>query len=103
MLHNPAVDVRRHMYDRVGLFDLDYKISANYDQRLRLLRQQETTVRYIPETLIQMRLEGASNQSLQSILLKSSEDYRIIQRHKLIGFLTLLGKNLSKVRQFRPF
>ncbi|API61214.1 glycosyl transferase [Tardibacter chloracetimidivorans] len=100
---HPTFYVRRQMYDRFGLFDLDYKISADYDQMLRLLRQQETTVRYIPETLIQMRLGGASNQSLQSILLKSSEDYRIIQRHKLIGFLTLLGKNLSKVRQFRPF
>src|SRR3546814_2937114 len=76
----PTFYVRLQMYDRFGLFDLDYKISADYDQMLRLLRQQETTVRYIPETLIQMRLGGASNQSLQSILLKSSEDYRIIQR-----------------------
>lgn len=100
---HPTFYARRGMYERFGLFDLSYKISADYDQMLRLLRYQETTVHYIPETLIQMRLGGASNHSLQSILLKSSEDYRIIQHHKLMGLLTLLGKNLSKVRQFRPF
>src|SRR3546814_17161415 len=80
---HPTFYVRRQMYDRFGLFALDYKISAAYDQMLRLLRQQETTVRYIPETLTKMRFGVASNQSLQSILLTSSEDYRIIQRNKL--------------------
>jgi len=100
---HPTFYVRRHMYERFGSFDLSYKISADYDQMLRLLHQQETVVRYIPEILIQMRLGGASNHSLRSILLKSSEDYRIIRYHNLMGFITLLGKNLSKIQQIRPF
>lgn len=100
---HPTFYARLGMYERFGLFDLNYKISADYDHMLRLLLRQETAVRYIPQTLIRMRLGGASNHSFRSVLLKSSEDYRIIKNHKLRGLVTLLGKNLSKIHQIRPF
>ena len=46
-----------------------------------------------------MRIGGASNNSLSNILKKTFEDFRIIKKNKIGGFLTLLNKNYSKISQ----
>jgi glycosyltransferase len=47
-----------------------------------------------------MRVGGASNKSLRNIIQKSKEDYRVIKKHHLNGFLTLFSKNVQKLNQF---
>ena len=47
-----------------------------------------------------MRVGGASNKNLANIILKSKEDLRAIKKNNAGNFLTLIKKNLSKIRQF---
>ena len=47
-----------------------------------------------------MRIGGVSNNSIKNLFKKSIEDFKIIKKNKIGGFLTLLNKNFSKISQF---
>ena len=47
-----------------------------------------------------MRIGGTSNKSISNLFKKTFEDYKIIKKNKIGGFLTLLNKNFLKIRQF---
>lgn len=97
---HPTLYVRREIYDRLGSFNTDYRIAADYDFMLRLLSQPGVNVAYIPEVLVKMRLGGASNRSLKNVIRKSREDYAALRRNGVGGLGALLWKNLSKLPQF---
>ena len=86
-------------YERLGGFDTSLRIAADYDCMLRFLTRG-VRVAYLPETLVRMRVGGASNRSLKNILRKSAEDYQVMRRHGVGGVGALMWKNLSKVPQF---
>jgi glycosyltransferase len=50
-----------------------------------------------------MDIGGESNKSIKNIFIKSKEDYLAIKRNNIGNFLTILFKNLRKVRQFNKF
>ncbi len=97
---HPTFYVRRSVYERLGLFNTDYRIAADYDCMLRFLGKGHLKVVYIPEVLVKMRLGGISNRSLKNILRKSKEDYRALQENGVGGVGALAWKNLSKLPQF---
>jgi glycosyltransferase len=97
---HPAFFIKRKWYTTHGLFDTRYTISGDYDLMLRFLELPEFRAVYLPQVLVRMSTGGISNRSLSSILKKSMEDLRIIQKHRLGGWGTLLRKNISKIRQF---
>lgn len=97
---HPTFYARRELYERLGSFDLNYRIAADYDCLLRFLGKGNIRCTYIPEVLVHMRLGGISNRSLSNLLRKSCEDYRAIRQNQIDGFSALLLKNLRKVPQF---
>lgn len=97
---HPTLYARRSLYDRIGGFDLRYRIAGDYDLMLRLLMRLSGRVVYLPEVLVRMRVGGVSNQSLRHLLQKSWEDYRILRANAVGGVLALAWKNLSKLPQF---
>jgi glycosyltransferase involved in cell wall biosynthesis len=97
---HPTLYVRRSWYDDNGAFDTRYRIAADYDLMLRLLKSPGGQVVYLPEVLVRMRLGGASNGSLRGVLRKSIEDYRALRSNQVGGVGALVWKNLSKVPQF---
>ena len=97
---HPTFYVRRPVYQRLGLFDTRYRISADYESILRLLMHGGVRPRYLPQVLVRMRLGGASNQSLGSLLRKSREDYAAMRQNGVGGLRALLRKNFIKLPQF---
>lgn len=97
---HPTLYLRREVFDKFGLYDPSYRISADYDAMLRFLVKGNISLAYIPEVLVKMRVGGESNKSLAKILQKSREDYRAIRSYSVGGVGTLALKNLSKVAQF---
>lgn len=97
---HPTLYLRRQVFERYGLYDNSFSISADYDAMLRYLVQGQIKLAYIPEVLVKMRLGGESNRSLERILIKSREDYRAIRKNGVGGIGTLTTKNLSKLGQF---
>lgn len=98
---HPTLYVRRAFYERVGGFDLRYRIAADYHSILRLFSEPDLHPVHLPQVLVRMRTGGASNRSLGNVIRKSREDLDVLRRTGHGGVLTLLRKNLSKVGQLR--
>ncbi len=97
---HPALFLRRSVVEKWGAYDTSYQIAADYDSILRYFGQGKISVRYLPETLVKMRVGGESNRSLERILLKSREDLRALRQNGVGGVPALAWKNLSKLGQF---
>lgn len=59
---HPTFFVRRSVLERYGLYRAEFKIAADYELMLRLLEKHRLHGRYIPRTLVKMRIGGAANQ-----------------------------------------
>jgi glycosyltransferase len=97
---HPTLFIRKKLYIELGLFNTNYKISADYDFILRLINKGNIKISYLPKVLVKMRLGGQSNASFRKIFLKSYEDYLILHRNKSGNIFTLILKNLRKIHQF---
>ena len=98
---HPTLYLRKGIYDNLGGFDLNFKIAADYESILRYFSTPGIRVKFLDEVLVNMKLGGASNRSLQSIFTKTNEDYRALIKNQIPRpMLTLARKNISKLSQF---
>jgi glycosyltransferase len=100
---HPTLYVRREWYSRIGGFDINYRIAADYLSILQLFTQPDFKTVYIPDVLVRMRLGGTSNKSLKAIVKKSKEDWRALRSCHFSVFnasRAIAWKNLSKLSQF---
>ena len=97
---HPAVFIKSSILKKIGRYNLNYKISSDYDFLIRILSNESIKKYYLPKTLIKMRIGGKSNNSLKNLINKSLEDYEIIKKNNIGGIFTLFRKNYSKIRQF---
>ncbi|MGM0377550.1 MAG: glycosyltransferase family 2 protein [Bacteroidota bacterium] len=97
---HPTVYVDRRFFQKVGHYNLDFRISADYEWLLRALSRPTIRVEYLPEVMVRMRLGGLSNGSLKNLVVKSVEDFRALRENEVGGVATLFLKNASKVSQF---
>jgi glycosyltransferase involved in cell wall biosynthesis len=71
---HPTFFVRRAAYGKYGFFNLSLGTSADYELMLRFLLRHRITIRYIPETLVKMRVGGKSNASIANRLRANRMD-----------------------------
>lgn len=70
---HPSLFVRSKVYKEVGLFDLQYKLAADYELMLRMFKKHNFKSKYLNRLLIKMRLGGATNQSVTNIVDQNKE------------------------------
>lgn len=98
---HPTLFLRKEVYQKHGNFDLSFKISADYEFMLRVLRDNSLKLEFLPKVITKMRVGGASNKSIKNIIAKSMEDLRAMRRHHFkYPIYALLLKNISKIPQF---
>jgi glycosyltransferase involved in cell wall biosynthesis len=97
---HPTFFLKKEVYKIHGKFNLKYKIAADYDFMVRVLKDPSLTYGYMPCVITKMRVGGISNGGLKNIILKSKEDYEVLHSNKIGGVLTLFKKNISKLSQF---
>ena len=97
---HPTLFLKKEVYQKHGNFNQNYKISADYDFMLRVLKDKTLKFVYLPHVIIKMRVGGASNKNLKNIILKTKEDYKAITSNKIGNWVTLFLKNYSKFKQF---
>jgi len=98
---HPTLFLKKEVYEKHGLFNLNYNIAADYDLMLRIFSDPTLKFKYLPEVITKMRVGGASNRSLKNIKLKSREDLRALRANGIKNPLKVLAyKNFSKLGQF---
>lgn len=98
---HPTLFLKRQVYLDKGLFNLNYKIAADYDFILRIFKTNTYNFHYLPKVITKMRVGGASNRSLKSIIQKTKEDYKASKTNGLsFPLKVILSKNLSKIPQW---
>jgi len=98
---HPAFFAKRKCYTDYGFFNTTLKSAADYELMLRFLYKHNSSVAYLPQVLVKMRVGGKSNVSLANRIKANREDKRawIINDLKP-GALTFIRKPLSKLGQF---
>jgi glycosyltransferase involved in cell wall biosynthesis len=100
---HPTFFVRRHVYEKCGLFNTTLRSAADYELMLRVLLKYDARVKYIPEVLVKMRAGGMSNASLKNRFRANKEDAMAWKLNDLKPyFFTMWLKPLRKVLQFNP-
>jgi glycosyltransferase len=88
---HPTLFLRKRVYEKVGGFDLNYRLAADYEFMLRVFHQYQVNSIYLPEILVKMRNGGATGASIKSIRNQNVEIMRALEQH---------GIAYSKVRFF---
>lgn len=101
---HPTFFVRRPVYEKHGMFNLDMGSAADYELMLRFLVRHKITTAYIPEVLVKMRAGGVSNASLNNRLKANRMDRKAWEVNGLKPYpWTTCLKPLRKIRQFFVF
>lgn len=90
---HPSVYVRREVFDRVGGYKLGYDISADFEWMVRLLCKARVKTRYLPRSIVTMRLGGKSTAGLKAMLRLNRENVRANREN---GYFCCLPMMLPK-------
>ena len=98
---HPTFFVRRSVYERYGLFNLDLGSAADYELMLRFLLRYKISCAYIPEVMIKMRTGGQSNVSIKNRIRANKKDRQAWKINGLQPYpWTLYLKPLRKLPQW---
>lgn len=98
---HPTFFLKRVCYQNFGVFNTDFRTSADYEIMLRMLYKNAVSCTYLPRVIIQMRVGGQSNVSLKNRIKANREDRRAWAVNGLKpGIFTMFRKPLSKISQY---
>lgn len=99
---HPTFFVRRSVYENYGLFDLEYRLAADFELMARFLERHRVRSVYIPRIFVKMRVGGATNKSLSNIVNQNLEIVRACKKNgidlSLLAFMQ--NKLVDRFKQF---
>jgi glycosyltransferase involved in cell wall biosynthesis len=99
---HPTVYARKALYDRVGNFNLNYKISADFDWLLRSVVLAKCKSQYLKSTFVKMQMGGASTGGIKAMINHNAEDLKILKSHGIYSnWIFVLLKYTYKIFQLR--
>lgn len=78
---HPTLYLKRQVYETYGYYKTDYRISADYEFMIRILKDHKVRLSYLPEVLIYMSHGGTSTNSLGAYLLGLKEGHRALREN----------------------
>jgi len=99
---HPTFYCRRSVYEKLGLYDDSYKIAGDFELMLRFLEKHNIRSKYIPKTLVNMKMGGASNNGLKSKLDILKEEFRAFNQNDIsINKLSYIFHKAKKIKEFK--
>ena len=98
---HPTFYCRRSVYQKLGLYDDSLKIAGDFELMLRFLEKYNIRSKYIPKTLINMKVGGASNKGLKSKPDILKEEFRAFNQNDIsINKLSYIFNKAKKIKEF---
>ena len=93
---HPTFFVKKGLYDKVGPYSLDYKISADYEMLIRLLWVEKATYTYLPKPVVKMRHGGASTSGLGRNWLLNKEIVKACKANGIYTNMAILALKIPR-------
>lgn len=93
---HPSLFLKSEVYKSAGLFDLQYKLAADYELMLRIFKKHNFKSKHINKLIIKMRLGGATNQSVSNIINQNKEILKAWKNNGLIAPFYLMPIRIFK-------
>ena len=98
---HPSFYVKKDCYHKFGLYQLDYKIAADYELLMRFIYKNRIRCQYIPKDLVYMRTGGVSNNSFYSRYILNKEIVRACRENGVrTNMFKLSFKYFKKVFEY---
>lgn len=101
---HPSFYARREVYERYGLYSLNYRLASDYDMMVRLFLKYHIKAKYIALDFVTMRTGGASTKNVRSRMLLVKEDVQACRAYNVYTnsfFISL--KYLFKIFEWKMF
>ena len=99
---HPTFYCRRSVYEKLGLYDDSFKIAGDFELMLRFLEKHSIRSKYIPKTLVNMKVGGASNNGFKSKLDILREEFRAFKQNKIsVNKLSYIYQKAKKIKEFQ--
>jgi glycosyltransferase involved in cell wall biosynthesis len=98
---HPTFFIRRSALERLGLFDLSYRLASDTEFMMRYLERGGVKSIYIPHVLVRMRVGGATNKSWGNIFIQNQEIFRALKSNGIpySPFTFIIYKLFSRLKQ----
>ena len=99
---HPTLYLKRKVYEEYGLYDTKYKVSADFEFMIRILKDNKVHLSYIPKILVRMFYGGTSTNSREAYYLSIMESYRALRQNNIpFAWLLIFKRTLKVVNQFK--
>lgn len=99
---HPTFYCRRSFYEKFGLYNDSYKIAGDFELMLRFFEKHNIRSKYIQQTLVNMKVGGASNSGLKSKIDILREEFRALKENDIpINKLSYILNKAKKLNEFK--
>ena len=78
---HPTFYVRKEVYEKYGVFDISFDVSADFELMLRFIEKYRISNLYLDRTLIRMRMGGESTGSIKKIITGNKNVLRAFEKN----------------------
>jgi glycosyltransferase involved in cell wall biosynthesis len=98
---HPTLFVRKRVYLEHGKFNTLFRLSADYEFMLRILKVKSVNSKHINFTMVKMRLGGATSKNISNIIKQNIEIFDAWKLNKvLMPYNFYFVKLLKRIRQY---
>lgn len=98
---HPTLYLKREIYEKFGDYKEEYRCAGDYEFMVRILKEKQVRLAYIPKTLISMYYGGTSSNGMKAYWISFREGVRALRENKISGALWITLKRTVRVlRQF---
>tara|TARA_B100001287_G_C22653282_1_gene516326 strand:+ start:904 stop:1641 length:738 start_codon:yes stop_codon:yes gene_type:complete len=99
---HPTFYCRRSIYEKLGLYDDSFKIAGDFELMIRFLEKNNIRSKYVPLTLVNMKVGGVSNNRIKSKLDILREEFRAFDQNNIqVNKLSYILYKAKKIKEFK--
>lgn len=80
---HPTLYLKKEVYEQYGKFDINFRIAADYDFMLRILKDKQLSCYYINEVLVKMRIGGVSTDGIKGYYKNFLEAQKALSKNQI--------------------
>lgn len=80
---HPTLYLKKQVYDKIGLFNLKYRIVADYDFMLRMMLDKDIKLEYINDYIVYMRIGGTSTAGIKGYIKNLKEAHEALKSNNV--------------------